>query len=633
MTLKDEPVHDELDHNDTPIILGSIFLPANPGTPVGRFDFIVDRETGNDVEIGTPVAADTLEGTIIGTIVDMRTVGRGSDPVGFDLGGSYDQSYIATVSEVVVATVQVFHAPALRSVRAGLVRAATAKELLVATGYDRIDWPIPAGVIPLAGGTYAKVCHDGHALLGPESAHLMIGGLSGQAAKTSYAGVLLRAALDAGSKEKDSVGAIIFNVKGTDLLFLDEKPAAGYELSDEDTAMYEALGVPATPFPDVTVYAPSLPGGGGTRSPRDDAARLRWDLTMIWPYLKYFFPWMYEDDKLSGFVSHFEDLCLRNRNPSARIDTFAKLDAFFNREITEAEETKNDYCWGNRVHIATMRKLRRMLTSLPTRGGGLIGQETSTAADDVPVKGWVHGQVIVVDVAGLHTEVQAVVIARVCERLLRSAEDGELGIDHLVVFADELNSFAPAQGGEMGAVKRILQRVSSQGRYAGISLWGAGQKLSKIDEMVRDNASTRTLGITTDGELSSGIYGKLAGGLAERIATLPKGQMALWAYNFRSALVVHFPRPAWKTGRPKTLAGRPSTMSVLRDEGKVLSQEARDRLLEGIPDDIAEQVVAGADDVDEATRRLAAIRVPDMVKVALHEPSSFDPDDPFDLGD
>lgn len=613
-------------------VLGSIYLPANPGTPVGKFDFIIDRDTGGSVEIGTPVAADTTEGTIIGTVVDMRTVGRSTDPVGSDLGGSYDQSFIANVPEVVVATVQVFHSPALRSVRAGLVRAASAEEMLIATGYDRIDWPIPAGVVPLADGTYAKVCLDGHATLGPESAHLTIGGLSGQAAKTSYAGVLLRSAIHAGSKERDSVGAIIFNVKGSDLLYLDEPEAEGV-LTEQDLAMYDALGVPAGPFPDVTVYAPSLPGGGGTRSPREDAQVLRWDLPMMWPYLKYFYPWLYEDDKVSAFVSQFSDLCLHTTNAARRIDTFAKLEAFFNSEISDAEDTKNDYCWGGRVHIATMRKLRRMLTSLPSRGGGLLSQESSNESFDVPVKGWHHGQIVVVDIAGLHTEVQAVVIARTCERLLRSAEEGELGVDHLVLFADELNSFAPAQGGEMAQVRKVLQKVATQGRYAGISIWGAAQKLSKIDELVRDNAASRALGITTDGELSSGVYGRMPGGLAERIATLPKGQMALWAYNFRSALVVRFPRPAWKAGKAKTTGSRPNTMSVLRSEGKALTAKGRERLLEGVPSEVAEQIVASADDAEEATRRLAAARVPDMAKTALHEPSTFDPDDPFAIGD
>lgn len=610
-----------------PASLGGIYLPAGAGTPVGRFEFIVDPHTGSGVEIGTPIAADTTEGTVIGAVVDMRTVGTAPSPTAADLGASHASEALAEVHEVVVASVQVFWSATMRPVRAGRVRPATAAEMLMATGYERMDWAVPAGVVGLADGEFAKVCLDGKALLGPESAHLCIGGLSGQAAKTSFAGTLLRSAIHAGGLAGESVAAIIFNVKGEDLVYLDEPPAAGYELSAEDLEIYAALGVPASPFEDVAVYAPALPGGGGTRSPRPDATNLRWDLPQLWPFLKYFFPWMYEDEKLMSFFAEFEELCLKTKNPHQRVDTFTKLEQWFDNCIGEAMESGASTAWRSH-HIATMRKLRRMLTALPSRGGGLFTKETARPGEDIPDTGWRHGQVLVVDIAGLPTDVQSVVIARTCDRLLKKAENGELGTSHLIVFADELNSFAPASGGDMAAVKKILQRLATQGRYAGISVWGAAQKLSKIDELVRDNCATRALGITTDGELASGIYGRLPGGLAERIATLPKGSMALWHYSFRSALVVRFPRPAWKTGKPKTTgAARPTALSVLK-----LSERAASRLTEGIPAEMAEEIVAGADDAELAKARLAEVRVPDMTKVALHEPlARVDPENPFDL--
>lgn len=605
--------------------LGRIYLSSNPGTPVGKFDFIVDRDAGENIEIGTPVAADTAEGTVVGAVVDMRTVGTANDPVAADLAGD---PQLARLSDVVVATVQVFDSPRMRPVRAGHVRAATSEEMLRATGYNRMDWPIPAGVVPLADGLFAPVCFDGHALLGPESAHLTVGGLSGQAAKTSYIGTLLRAAIDRGTPD-NSVAALIFNVKGEDLIWLDEEPAAGYELSDEDRAMYEALGVPATPFGDVTVYAPALPASStGSRSPRPDALRLGWDLPMVWPYLKYFLGQvMYEDEKVNSFLSEFRQFCLQNPDPLERIDSFDKLDAWFGQKLREAEEEDTMYAWRSH-HKATMWRVRRMLTGILARSGGLVVSAQARGGEDVPDKGWAHQQVIVVDIAGLTTEVQSVVIARTIERMLKSAEAGELGVDHLVVIADELNAFAPAQGGEMAAVKKILQKVATQGRYAGISLWGAGQKLSKVDELVRDNAATRALGITADGELASGVYGRMPGGLAERIATLPKGYMALTHYSFRAPLMVRFPRPAWRTGKAKTTSGasRPVTTSVLR-----LSDRSVERLTEGVHPELVEEVLATSPDAETARKRLEDARVPDMKKAALHAPSSFDADNPFSL--
>lgn len=605
------------------VSLGSIYLPSGTGTPVGRFEFLVDPVSGQGVEIGTPVAADTDEGTIVGAVVDMRTVGTDSDPVAADLAGQR----MARLGDVVLAQVQVFHSDKMRSVRAGSVRAASGDEMRSATGYDRMDWHIPAGVVPLADGSFTPVYFDGHALLGPESAHLTVGGLSGQAAKTSYIGTLLAAAMHSSEPDR-RVAAVIFNVKGEDLIWLDEAPTKGFELTDEDREMYAALGVPAEPFKDVTVYAPSLPAGAkGTRSPRADALRLAWDLPMVWPYLRYFLgPIVFEDEKVSSFLADFHARLLNHSDPNQRIDTFDKLDRWFHERLAEAEESETQYAW-NSHHKATMWRLRRMLMSLVPRCGGLLSTATARGGEDVPVVGWQQGQVIVVDIAGLSVDVQSVVIARTIERLLRSAEDGELGVEHLVVVADELNAFAPATGGDMAAVKRILQRVSTQGRYAGISLWGAGQKLSKVDELVRDNAATRALGITADGELASGVYGRLPGGLSERIATLPKGWMALTHYSFRAALLVRFPRPAWRTGKSRTSgASKPKTASVLN-----LSDRSVERLTEGIHPELAENLISGASSTEEARSALEAARIPDMHKTALHEPNSFDQENPFDL--
>jgi uncharacterized protein len=603
--------------------LGTVYLPAS-GTGVGQFSFLVDPDSGHGVEIGTPVTAETAEGRFVGVVVDMHTVGVGRDPVRDELGARYDEAYIAAIPEVIVASVQVYSSPAMRPARAGIVRPATADELLDATGIDRIDWPVPAGVLPLADGSWAKVCLDGKALLGPESAHLIINGLSGQAAKTSYAGVLLKAAIAAGSKT-ESVAALIFNVKGDDLVHIDKAPGPGYELSDDDIAMYEALGVPATPFEDVEVWAPALPGGDETGSRRDDVEILRWDLASMWKYLHHIIG-VYDDEKVSSFFAEFEEAHIRTNNPTQRIDTFDKLDRWFDDKFEECSERNDSYAWRSH-HVATMRRIRRMIMGLVPRCNGLLARGSAKPSEDIPVDAFSHGKVVVVDINGLQADIQAIVIARTLDRCLKQADDNGLGVEHLIVFADELNAFAPAQGGELRAVKKILQRIATQGRAAGISLWGACQKMSKIDELVRDNAATRALGITPDGELASGVYGRLPGGLAERIATLPKGQMALYHYTFRGAMIIRFPRPAWRTGNASG-GRRKKPVDTLR-----LNDASTKRLTEGLDTETVDAIIATSDDADTAIAELLRKRRPDMSKTVLHEPSRFDIDDAFGLND
>ena len=141
------------------------------------------------------------------------------------------------------------------------------------------------------------------------------------------------------------------------------------------------------------------------------------------------------------------------------------------------------------------------------------------------------------------------------------------------------------------------------------------------------NAATRALGITADGELASGVYGKMPGGLTERIATLPKGQMALSHYSFRAPLVVNFPRPAWRTGKAKGVKGtRPKTTDALN-----LRPASLQRLQEGINADLVEQIMSTSSDPQAAIERLSAAREPDMHRTALHAASTFDPENPFDM--
>lgn len=607
--------------------LGQVYL-SSKGTSVGGFEFLLDRDGGSEVEIGTPVAADGPEGVMVGTVVDMASIGWAKDPFAVDvLGGN---SVLDRRDEVMLATTQVFHSPRLRPARSGVVRPATAEEMLTATGSDRLEWGIPCGVVELHGGAKVAISLDGASLLGNDAAHCLIGGISGQASKTSFSSVLLRSAIAHGSLTEHSVGAIIFNVKGDDLIYLDQAPEDGYELDDTDLAIYAALGVSPTPFPDVTVYAPGMATADVANCARPDARVLRWTLQDLWRYLRYVWPFIAEDEKLSSFLSQFEELKLRHRNPSQRIDSLQKMVAWMDAEISDADAANTQDCWNGRIHVATMRRMRRLFGGLSARLGGLVPTGVSLDPSDVPDEGWRHGQVIVVDIASLDPLVQGLVIARTVERILRAAEDGRLGVEHLVVFADELNAFAPSQGGEVKAVKKILQRVVTQGRYAGISLWGAAQKLSKIDDLIRDNAATLALGRTAFSELDSGAYGRLPGGLAERLATLARGEMAIWHYTLRCPLVIRFPRPAWRTGKGKSVR-RKDGRGALAAAG--LSTASIEALAEGLDDTQITELVNQGGDLHGAIDELRSARKIDPKRVMLQPDAvpSFDPTNPFDL--
>ncbi|MFQ3679202.1 MAG: ATP-binding protein, partial [Pseudanabaenaceae cyanobacterium] len=108
---------------------------------------------------------------------------------------------------------------------------------------------IPVGVY-VKGGISSPVYLDADFLLGPEAAHLNITGVSGLATKTSLVEFLLKSIFTHyyPNDPERGVAGVFFNVKGPDLLYLDLPPAPGSELSPEELAIYEKLGIPAAPF-------------------------------------------------------------------------------------------------------------------------------------------------------------------------------------------------------------------------------------------------------------------------------------------------------------------------------------------------------------------------------------------------
>ncbi|HET8943479.1 MAG TPA: ATP-binding protein, partial [Dehalococcoidia bacterium] len=90
---------------------------------------------------------------------------------------------------------------------------------------------------------------------GSRGAHVNISGISGVATKTSCALFLLYSLFhsDALGMQRANARAVIFNVKGDDLMFVD-KPNG--RLAPEEAEKYEHLGLPCGPFQDVALWSP-----------------------------------------------------------------------------------------------------------------------------------------------------------------------------------------------------------------------------------------------------------------------------------------------------------------------------------------------------------------------------------------
>ena len=128
-----------------------------------------------------------------------------------------------------------------------------------ALGLNDVKHKLPAGYIEMYEGANRQtlpVFFNSHFLIGPEGAHLNISGISGLASKTSYAMFLMKAIQDYAIKTKEeSVAFIMMNVKGTDLLKIDQKNTRKDEL-EKIKPIYDILGLDMEPFKYVKYFYP-----------------------------------------------------------------------------------------------------------------------------------------------------------------------------------------------------------------------------------------------------------------------------------------------------------------------------------------------------------------------------------------
>ena len=153
-----------------------------------------------------------------------------------------------------------------------------------------------------------------------------------------------------------------------------------------------------------------------------------------------------------------------------------------------------------------------------------------------------------VDVAGLDPLAQDLVFARVVSKLREHLERRDLGVDHVVVFVDELNKYAPAEGPDT-YVRKMLLDLSERGRYLGLVLFSAQQFRSQVQRRVVGNAGTAVFGRMDMDELATPGYATLSPATKIKLATLPKGELMLRHPHFTQPIFVRFPRPAVLAGR------------------------------------------------------------------------------------
>lgn len=479
---------------------------------------------------------------------------------------------------------------------------------------------------------------DSDYLLGPEAGHANWTGQSGLATKTSHAVFLLSAVFQKLQAAGKTVAALMFNVKGPDLLWLD-KPAnpetaweAAYAAADsrmlraEDLEAYEALGLRPKPFEKFRIFAPfkpnQAPGGfgdvtvpleqmlrsfpGKLNTDRDNPAQAHgtvypvlWSLEpLLWmPHKVFEFNDL--DDKLAGFV--FE---MRNQ----QIDSLNQFDAKI-AEIEEyfAEDPKAEGWNGH--HRATIQKAKNRIKNLHGKFGGLLSRSMVSYGELPQVDGPFEDQELrVVDIADCNSSVQEVLVGRVIDKVWQMAEQQKLGVDTVVVFVDELNKYAPAGG--QGGLRDTLVDIAARGRHLNVVLFGAEQFRSKVDSEILGNCGTSFYGRVGDEELTNASYRSLSETTKQELLGLKKGRLLSRHAHFRAPLFGSFPlKPTIDGMKGQQIFNATNSIAPVGHAADGLWTTLRDLMGDSAPSKHAVRTAADGirrEDLDEIARQLNA---------------------------
>ncbi len=407
---------------------------------------------------------------------------------------------------------------------------------------------IPAGLIKMSNGAAAVAYLDRRYVLGPESAHINISGISGLATKTSYAMFLLQSILQT-VQDQENIAIIILNVKQADLLQIDVR---GQELPPEQKELWEAMRLEPKPFSNVRYLLPRGDHGvPNSFHPTPSMYTLyAYDLPGTADKLDLLFSNVSDPSgTIEGIYGEIKEIIL-NREPDAqRMQSWGGLLDYL-RQAQTAQGRWRGLFAGSSIGMFR-RHLRRIVQ---TRQTGFFVDSRSRnerlLADELTnIRG---GYTYVVDIAKLADDEQSLVFGDILRTIYAvKAEDAETRTEQtpvpekVIIFVDELNKYAPGGGKESPITQQVLD-VAERGRSLGVILISAQQFMSAVHPRVTGNSATKIIGRTGSSEANSPDYRFLDQDIRSAVSRLVKGELLISHAIYRQPIRVIFPLPAYR---------------------------------------------------------------------------------------
>lgn len=450
---------------------------------------------------------------------------------------------------------------------------ATADEIEIALGLANISNPLVCGYLEMYDNTEGgekvvlPVKLNSKFLIGPEGAHLNISGISGLAAKTSYSMFLMKSIQDNYlyyPKEDDSVAFVMFNVKGCDLLAIDEMS----DFSDTDNpgetkantiSEYEMLKLKPEPFKNVHYYYPFSDGLSANANTYLKEESFKEQLTLK-KAKKYKYIYKYDKDNLDLLLADIDDstqtmdaIISLITEPSGEFAKAGTWDAFLAKV---KEKMQSGQQTGKDIPVQSWRKFYRNINKIINSKNTMFTndyrpekRETRLAEDLKYIK---KNEVHVIDIAKLSEQNQAFVFGDVI-RTIYNLQLGEYNDDQntnpparIVIFIDELNKYASKEVPKNSPILKQILDVAERGRSLGVVLFGAEQFRTAIHDRVIGNCATHAYGRTNAIEVGKSDYKYIPSVFKNMMTRLEPGEYIIQNPLLRSLLKIRFPRPIYK---------------------------------------------------------------------------------------
>jgi hypothetical protein len=547
--------------------IGRVLITQREPAKPYEFWCWLQNDPSLQVEVGTVLVAEGDNGEkALALVEDMQSTSAASDHLLEFYGSGYGNPNIDPPTRPALIRLAklrlLYREPSTASPPTGRwqVRFAQAADVTLLAQRIPPQYRILVGFLPVGSdqadpASWLPVFAHAQVLLGPEGAHVNITGATGLATKSSYALFLSYAVLAWSAVVGEQTAVVLFNVKRRDFLSLHELPQDRNTASQWILQWAQRIGEPALADRVQAMWTQAIAQGV-------DPIRLQFpvqyftyqgDPDVSFMQNPQIYSYGFDDLQRGDFEAALFTAAYQPTDPQVILLT-AYLDAKLGQR-TSFQTMEQD------LSRQSLRRVQGNEVQVPgVPGSWMIGVPLALGrrltgflshASHVVERNRPNGQPFrfsALQPNGLHviqlyrlTEAEKrLVVNAVIRELSQGLEQPSRQINRVLVIADELNKYAPS--GAMSPMKEQIIDIVARGRDLQLTLIGAQQFASQVDDQVYGNSETKVVGYSDISEVSNPIY-KYVGDLRDQVPNLKKGQLILKHPVYPSPLIIWFPTP------------------------------------------------------------------------------------------